>query len=102
MLGIFIFTLVAYVIPLSFSGYLFTSDVKQSIHTHVAKEQINFIADRIFTYVEYKSTVHNFIGFRFTYIMCLWVSGILVSLAQEIYAESTRKSSLAKGKKHKH
>lgn len=93
MLGIFIFTLVAYVIPLSFTGYLFTSEVKQSIPTNVESDQLSFIANRIFTFVQYKGTVHNFVGFRVSYILCLWVSGIIVSLVQEVYAEATRKSS---------
>ena len=80
LFGVFIFTLVAYVIPLSFTGYLFSSEVKQSVHTLVKPDQLSFIADRIFTYVEYKDQVYAFIGFRATYILCLWVSGILVGL----------------------
>ena len=31
----FVFTLFAYVIPLSFTGYIFSNDAKQSVHSLV-------------------------------------------------------------------
>ena len=81
LFGVFIFTLVAYVIPLSFTSYLFTSDAKQSVHTLVKPDQLSFLSSRIFTSILYHGQVTYFIGFRVTYILCLWVSGVIVGLS---------------------
>jgi len=38
LLGTLIFTMLAYVIPLSFTSYLFSSEAKSSVHTMVDSE----------------------------------------------------------------
>jgi len=77
----FIFTLVAYIIPLSFTGYLFSSEAKQSVHTLVSEDYFgSFISGRILTLIPWKGDNHSFLSFRFCYILCLYISGLLVSM----------------------
>ena len=87
-----LFTLVCYVIPLTFTNYLFTSDRSQSVHTLVHEDQFGtFFANRLFTYVRWNNKNHAFIGFRITYMLCLYVSGVLINTVQEVIAEAKRK-----------
>ena len=96
MAGTFLFTLICYIIPITFTGYLFTSDRSQSVHTLVSEDQFGtFFANRLFTYVRWNNKNHAFIGFRITYMLCLYVSSILISTAQEVYTEAKRKPSSA-------
>ena len=98
--GTIIFTLVCYVIPLTFTSYLFTSDRSQSVHTLVNSDQLGtFFANRLFTYVRWGDKDHAFIGFRITYMLCLYVSTVLITLVQEIYTESKRKPAFQSKKK---
>ena len=78
--GTFLFTLICYIIPLTFTSYLFTSDRSQSVHTLVSEDQFGtFFANRLFTYVRWNNKNHAFIGFRITYMLCLYVSSVLIS-----------------------
>ena len=98
LLATIVFTLVAYIIPLSFTGYLFTSEAKQSVHSLLKPEQLGFLSDRIFTYVAWQDGVYAFVPFRVTYILCLWVSGVLINMCKEVYAEMNRKKTSASKK----
>ena len=100
--GTVLFTLICYVIPLSFTGYLFTTDRAQSVHTLVSSEQLgSFFANSLFTFVRWHDKDYAFIGFRITYILCLYVSTTLMSLVQEIYAEVKRKPAWKKSETKK-
>jgi len=59
-----------------------------------------FISGRIFTWHAWKGKDFAFLGFRFTYLLCLWVSQILIGLVQEVIDESKRPKSVS-GKKKK-
>ena len=98
ILGTMLFTLIAYVIPLTFTGYLFTTDRSQSVHTLVSADQLggSLFANRLFHYVRWGDKNHAFIGFRITYILCLYVSSILVSTVQEVVTEVKRKPAYKK------
>ena len=92
MAGTFLFTLICYIIPITFTSYLFTSERSQSVHTLVSEDQFGtFFSNRLFTYVRWGNKNHAFIGFRITYMLCLYVSSILISTAQEVYTEAKRK-----------
>ena len=83
-----VFMIVAYVIPLTFTSYLFSSEAKQSIHTNVDHQQLGvFLGNRIFTTVDYHGMMHTFLGFRVTYMLCLWVSGVLINMVTEFLDE---------------
>ena len=100
LLGTFLFTLFAYVIPLSFTGYLFSSEAKQSVHTLVTPDQFgDFISGRIFIWHKWQGKDFAFLGFRFTYILCLWACQMLFGMVQEVIAEAKRPKSGATKKK---
>ena len=81
MLGTFLFMMVFYVIPLCFTGFLFSSEAKQSIHTLVEPDQLGpFIANRLFTNVKWSGKIYGFLPFRITYILCLWVSSTIIEM----------------------
>lgn len=95
-----IFTLMVYVIPLSFTAYLFSSEAKQSVHTLVTPTQFGaFISERIFFFHSWNGKDFAFLGFRFTYILCLWASQILYGLVAEVITESKRAKTGANKKK---
>ena len=98
ILGTILFTLIAYVIPLTFTGYLFTTDRSQSVHTLVSADQLggSFFANRLFHYVRWGDKNHAFINFRITYILCLYVSSVLVNTVQEVVTEVKRKPAWKK------
>ena len=99
MFATLIFTLVAYVMPLTFTGYLFSSEAKQSVHTLVTPDQFGeFISGRILIWHSWQGKDFAFLGFRFTYIICLWASQIFYGLVEEIITESKRQVSVAKNK----
>ena len=64
------------------------------MHTLVSEDQFGtFFANRLFTYVRWNNKNHAFIGFRITYMLCLYVSTVLISTVQEVYTEVKRKPS---------
>ena len=71
------------------------------MHTLVSPTQFgDFISERIFIFHKWHGKDYAFLGFRFTYILCLWASQIMYGLVQEVITEAKRpKSGSSKKKK---
>ena len=99
ILGTLLFMMVFYVIPLGFTGFIFSNEASQSIHTLVDPGQLGpFIANRLFTNVKWNGKVYGFLPFRITYILCLWVSSTIVELVKQVYVEANKEKPKSKPK----
>jgi hypothetical protein len=80
-----IFTLFFYVIPFTFPSWILPKQLENMIFTTVDPKELWPISSWLTTNIEYAGIMHTFLGFRFCYMLCLFVSTIFITTAIEVF-----------------
>lgn len=80
-----VFQVTFYVVPFLFPSWVLSKQLDNLIFTTVDPKELWPISSFLTTNIEYAGVMHTFFGFRFCYMLCLFVSTIIVSMVLEVF-----------------
>ena len=86
----FLFGLIFYCIPLTFTNWILPRDVDKFIHSNVVGTEFYPMDSWFFTYVGFRGQEHAFLGFKFAYLVCLMFNSRLIATVSEVFDKAKK------------
>ena len=74
-----------YVVPFTFPSWILPKQLDNLIFTTVDPKELWPVSSFFTTNIEYAGIQHTFFGFRFCYMLCLFVSTIFVTMVLDVF-----------------